>query len=187
MATNIVLDTIQNRRSIRKFQPSPVDWDKMKTVLNAGRWAPSFMNTQPCKFIVVTKPDVKRQVIEALHMPFLGLVYKGQLPYTDLLEAPAIIVVCADTGKDKLHYVEDAACATQNMALAAHSVGLATYWVGIFNHTYVEDAVKKALKVPESVRVISLLPIGVPAESPKKEREPLENMLYYDAFENKTL
>jgi nitroreductase len=186
LVTNDILEAIEQRRSIRKFKPTLIDDERMEAVLNAGRWAPSFMNTQPCRFIVVSRGDVKRQIIDALHMPFLGVDYKGPLPYTDLMEAPAIIVICADTGKDRLHYIEDAACVTQNMALAAHSVRLGAYWIGVFNHTYLEDAVKKALNIPDNVRIVSLLPIGEPAEFPTKDRASLEELVHYEKYGNRT-
>jgi nitroreductase len=183
---NDILEVIKGRRSVRKFKPDAIGEEKLKKILTAGQWAPSFMNTQPWKFIVISNSEVKRRLIEALHMPFLGVTYKGQLPYTDLLEAPTIIAICADTARDKLHYIEDAAMATLNMALEAHSIGLGSYLIGIFNHTYVEDAAKKILNIPDSFRVIALMPLGVPAETPKKGRESLDNLVYYNSFGNKT-
>ena len=183
---NEILEAIKNRRSVRKFKPTPVDDEKIKTVLTAGQWAPSFMNTQPWKFIVIRGTEMKSRLIDALHLPFLGVDFKGDLPYKDLLDAPVLIVICADTKRDKIHFIEDSACAAENMALAAHAIGLGSYWVGVFNSNFVEDAVKKALKVPETYRAVALLPLGVPAEAPMPRRENLENMVYYEEFGGKS-
>lgn len=94
----------------------------------------------------------------------------------------AIIVVAVDLNKDRLHHVEDGAVAAQNMALAAHSLGLSTYWIGVYNHTYIEDEIKKTLEIPDNYRVISLMPVGAAAETPQKARESLENIVYYEKF-----
>lgn len=178
---NEVLEAIRNRRSTRKFESTSIEDEKIRAILTAAQWAPSFMNLQPWKFILVREFDTKEQLVKALTMPFLQIVYRGPLPYENLTKAPIIIVTCVDPNRDRLHYVEDGACATQNMALAAHSLGLGSYWIGVFN-TFVEDEVKKILEIPKGYRVISLMPIGVPAESPEKERKNLDNMLHYDKF-----
>ncbi|HJX24043.1 MAG TPA: nitroreductase family protein [Candidatus Bathyarchaeia archaeon] len=183
---NEILEAIKNRRSVRKFKLTPVDDEKLKTVLTAGQWAPSFMNTQPWKFIVIRRSETKRKLIDALHLPFLGVDFKGDLPYKDLLEVPVMIVICADTKRDRIHYIEDSACAAENIALAAHAIGLGSYWVGVFNSNFVEDAVKKVLKVPETYRAVALLPLGVPAEAPVPRRDDLENMVYYEEFGGKS-
>jgi nitroreductase len=178
---NEVLKAIRNRRSVRKFKSTPIEDEKIQAILTAAQWAPSFMKLQPCKFIVVRDPAIKEQLVKALTMPFLEIIYRGPLPYENLTKVPVIIVTCVDSKRDTMHYIEDGACATQNMALAAHSLGLASYWIGLFN-TYVENEVKRILEIPNDYRVISMMPIGVPAESPKKERENIDNMLYYDKY-----
>ncbi|WP_309493492.1 nitroreductase family protein [Candidatus Hecatella orcuttiae] len=177
-----VLNTIKNRRSVRKFLTTPIEEDKVEAILTAGQWAPSFVNLQPWKFIVVRDPETKKKLAEILKMPMVGIIYRGEIAYDQLPHVPVIIVVVVDPNKDKLHYVEDGAVATQNMALAAHSLGLGTYWIGVYNHTYIEDEIKKALEIPVDCRVISLMPVGVAAETPQKDRESLGNIVYYDKF-----
>jgi len=103
---------------------------------------------------------------------------------------PCIIVVCVDPTKDPYHYIEDGAVATQNMALAAHSLGLGTYWTGIFNldnsRNSLEEKVKSVLKIPDQIRVVAILPIGVPAYSKEGERRWLRDLLHYDEYGNRT-
>lgn len=181
---NEVLETIRNRRSIREFEPTPIEDEKIRAVLTAAQWAPSFMNSQPWKFILVKKPNIKEQLIKALTMPFLEIAYKGPMPYKNLTRAPIIIVTCVDPNRDQMHHIEDGACATQNMTLAAHSLGLGSYWIGVLN-SYIENEVKRILEIPNNFRVISLIPIGVPAESSENERENIDDMVYYDKFEKR--
>jgi len=57
---NEVLNTIRNRRTIRKFKPDPMDEEKLQMILEAGRWAPSFSNLQPWKFIVIKNQELKK-------------------------------------------------------------------------------------------------------------------------------
>jgi nitroreductase len=103
--------------------------------------------------------------------------------------AHAIIVTCVDPEKDPYHFIEDGAVATQNMALAAHSLGLATYWVGILSPTNdrksVEHRIKQALNIPEKIRVSSLLPVGVPAYSAEKPRKRLEDISHVDKYSSR--
>jgi nitroreductase len=72
------------------------------------------------------------------------------------------------------------------MALAAHSLGLASYWVGIFSlrdvKGSVEREVKEILNIPKEYRVISFLPVGIPAHHTQKERKSLREITHYDQF-----
>jgi nitroreductase len=93
-------------------------------------------------------------------------------------EAPVVILVCVDRRIDPLHAIEAGAAATQNMTLAAHSLGLGTGWIGIWG-TETEASIQKLLKLPETVRAVSLLPIGIPDESPEGHRKPLEDFTQF--------
>jgi len=101
-----------------------------------------------------------------------------------------IIIICVDPTRDPYHYIEDGAVATQNMALAAHSLGLGTYWAGIFNldkaQGSLEEKVKDALKIPDQIRVVAILPIGIPAYTKEGERRWLRDILHYDEYGNRT-
>jgi nitroreductase len=91
-------------------------------------------------------------------------------------EAPVVILVCVDRRIDPLHAIEAGAAATQNMTLAAYSLGLGTGWIGIWG-TEAEASIQKILKLPDTVRVVSLIPVGVPSESPPAHRKPLEELI----------
>jgi len=161
---NEVLKAIRARRTVRKFKPNPVNAQKLQMILEAGRWAPSFSNLQPWRFIVVRDVGLKIALDKAARESVLHL---------GINEAPVVILVCVDRRIDPLHAIEAGAAATQNMTLAAHSLGLATGWIGIWG-TETETSIQKLLKLPETVRVVSLVPIGVPDESPEGHRKPLE-------------
>ncbi|HMK77143.1 MAG TPA: nitroreductase family protein [Thermodesulfobacteriota bacterium] len=161
---NEVLKAIRNRRTVRRFKPNPVDEKMLQMILEAGRWAPSFSNLQPWRFIVVRDLGLKIALDKAARESVLHL---------GINEAPVVILVCVDRRIDPLHAIEAGAAATQNMTLAAHSLGLGAGWIGIWG-TETETSIQKLLKLPETVRVVSLLPIGIPDESPEGRRKPLE-------------
>jgi len=181
MIENEVLRAIRERRSILRFRSDPVDDGKINAILEAGRWAPSSGNSQPWEFIVVKDAD-KRQRISDL-AGRITVARKG------IEGAPAVIVTCVDPEKDSSHFVEDGAVATQNMALAAHSLGLASYWVGIYDRENmkgsVEEAVKEVLSIPKEYRVIAFLPIGQPLYNMQKDRKKLTEITHHDKFGNK--
>lgn len=175
--TNSILDTIKNRRSVVRFADDPVEDEKIEAILEAGRWAPSWLNKQPWSFILVENKEIREQLSEVVPTVFVQ----------GLKEAPVCIVVVVDAIEDPFHFVEDGAAATQNMALAAHSLGLSSCWMGIFNPKNQkgssEDEVRKILKIPNTHRVVALLPIGFPQfEIQKKERKTLNQLVYRNKF-----
>jgi nitroreductase len=166
---NEVLNTIKNRRTIRKFKPHPIDEEKLQMILEAGRWAPSFSNLQPWKFIVTKDQNLKNELDKAS---------KESVLHLGINEAPLVILVCVDRRIDPLHAIEAGAAATQNIALAGHSLGLGVGWIGVWG-TEAETAIQKLFQLPETTRVVSLLPIGYPAESPQGNRKPLKEFIQF--------
>jgi len=166
---NEVLRTIKNRRTIRRFKSDPIENEKLQAILDAGRWAPSFSNLQPWRFIVIKDQNLKNALDKAARESVLHL---------GINEAPVVILVCVDRRIDPLHAIEAGAAATQNMTLAATSLGLGAGWIGIWG-TEAEASIQKLFKLPETVRAVSLLPIGIPDESPEGHRKPMEEFMQF--------
>jgi nitroreductase len=57
-----LFEAIKTRRSIRRYTPDPVDDNKVEAILEAGRWAPSWANTQCWRFIVVRDPEIRPEL-----------------------------------------------------------------------------------------------------------------------------
>lgn len=169
-----VLEAIKQGKSVSKFRPDPIPEQKIQTVLNAARLAPSVENLQPWKFIAVTDEDAKRKLA--------GMVTNGRL-----LEAPVVIVACARLdeaiamiGGYMNSYPVDLGMALANLTLAATSEGLGTSWVFAFN----EEKVRSLLRVPEDARVVGLTPVGFPeAHEPPSGRKHLSEILAYNAYD----
>ncbi len=173
---NPVLEATKNRRSVTRFETSPIEEKKIQAILEAGRWAPSWLNKQPWRFTVVTNPSIKESLSK-----FAPTIYK-----LGVQEAPVCIVVSVDPNEDPFHFIEDGAAATQNMALAAHALGLGSCWIGIFNlegeKESTEEKIKNTLEIPKTHRVISLLPIGIPKYVKEKDRKELSQLVYRNKF-----
>ncbi len=184
-----VLEAIKTRRSIRRYKATPVDDKTLQLVLEAARWAPSWKNTQCWRFIVVRDSNIKAELAQAL-----GKVSDAPNPSTDAIRnAPVVIVACAELGKsgydkgelatDKgdYWYMFDVALAMQNLALAAHSLGLGTVHIGLF------DAKKVAsiLGVPPGFCVVAITPLGYPDQEPKTSpRRELSQTVFHDKFKS---
>ena len=171
-----VLEAIKGRRSIRAFKSEDVPPEIVEKLIDAARWAPSAGNIQPWEFIIVRNPEIKRNLAKAaLNQSFIE-------------EAPVVIVVCADEIRSSqgygvrgktLYCIQDTAAATQNIHLAAYSLGLGTCWVGAFN----EEEAGKILEIPEGVRPVAIIPVGYPAEKPPaRNRRPLNQIIHYEKF-----
>jgi len=174
---NAVLEAIRKRRSIIRFETTPIEEEKIEAILEAGRWAPSWLNKQPWRFILITDQDVKEQVSN-----LVPTIYN-----LGVKEAPVCIAVCADPEEDPYHFIEDGAAATQNMALAAQSLGLGSSWIGAFSleagKNTAEERIKGILKVPKRWRLISVMAIGVPKYYEEKERKPVSEIVRRDSFQ----
>jgi len=147
-----VVDIIRQRASSRRFAATPVAPELIETLLEAARWAPSYGNRQPWRFVVVTAPDVLARVHEALTR---GNAYARV--------APVLLALAADpedaqivTGRE--YYLMDCGLALENLLLQATALGLHAHPMGGFD----EEIVRAALDIPESVRVVALVAVGHP-------------------------
>lgn len=190
MNENEILKVIRERRTVLRFLEDPISDEQLEMILEAGRWAPSYANSQPWTFVVIREESKKRALEDLVQR--IALTRRGHFGITGpgLGGAPTVIAIVVDPWRDHKHYVEAGAVAAQNMALVACSLGLATYWAGVFDpdggRRSVEGKIKKILGVPKEMRVIALLPVGVPAYKPYKKvedaRGELAEFVRYDSF-----
>ncbi|MEM4201893.1 MAG: nitroreductase family protein, partial [Candidatus Hadarchaeum sp.] len=83
-----------------------------------------------------------------------------------------------DRGRN-LYCIQDTAAVAQNIHLAAYALGYGTCWVGAFD----EKAVAEAIKAPEGIRPLIMIPIGKPREKPKPtSRAPLKERIHLETF-----
>ncbi|MFZ5775310.1 MAG: nitroreductase family protein [Thermodesulfobacteriota bacterium] len=161
-----VLDAIRNRRSIRDFSPQPVEENLVREIIQAAIWAPSGLNNQPWRFVVVRDDTVRGQLAE-------------QTSYRHIvLAAPLLIAVFLerDAMYDDLKDAQSAGAAIQNMLLAAEALGLGAVWLGqiLKNKT----AVRHILSLADSLELMAVIALGHPSRHDQKSRRnPLENFI----------
>jgi len=168
-----IYEAITLRKSIRAFQDKAIPDDVLIRLFKAARLAPSASNRQEWRFVVVREEETRKRI---------SLAAFGQ---KHIAQAPAVLVCCAETNNhvmacDQLCYPIDVAIAVTHITLCAVSEGLGTCWIGAFY----EEQVKKALNIPQEIRVVALLPIGYPLEPGRMEktRLPLENIIKYEQW-----
>lgn len=166
---NDVIKNMLSRRSIRKFTSEEVSKETIELLLRAAMSAPSACNQQIWRFLVVTD----RQKLEKISTFHNGVKL--------IKDAPAAIVICGEPTKATLDYywLDDCGAATENVLLAAHSLGLGAVWTGI-NRENKEmlDFYRETLGIKGEYIPFSMIAFGYPAEA----HTPREN---YD--ENKVI
>jgi nitroreductase len=164
------MDVVRQRRSVRKYRPDSVPQEKIDCILEAAQLAPSWANGQCWTFIVVTDPQVKHELAEA------GNEW--------IEHAPVIIAACADPKQsgakgDQSYYLLDIGIAMEHLVLAAVEQGLGTCWIGWFD----EKKARKALSVPDALRVVATTPLGYPDEEPDaRPRKTLSEIVRKDRW-----
>ncbi len=173
---NETLQTIRQRRSIRKFQDTSVPDDITEAILESGRQAPSAMNRQERHFTAVqAQPilaDINREskaVAASLPDRYLSLMAQSE-NYSIFHHAPLVIIV---SGPDRAMVESDCAAAIQNMLLAAESLGYGACWVNfvlfLFQGPKAEEY-RARLNLPEGYRPYGSLAIGMKEGEPPGER-----------------
>lgn len=158
------LEAIRTRRSIRRYTGDPIPREDLETIVDAGRLAPSGHNEQPWDFIVVTDRAMINQLKIAANW---------------MDKAGAVIAVVLDPSSR--WWLEDGSAAIENMLLAATALGYGACWLEGYTLP-LETKFKQLLSVPENKRLLTLVPVGVPAEAPQKEKKSLEEVLHWEKF-----
>lgn len=159
---NEVLDTIKKRRSIRKFTGEKISEQELKTILEAGFYAPTARNMRPTHFIVVQDSEKLKLMAEA--MPNARYC----------VEAGTAVIVCGDRERDVDGYlVEDGSAAIMNMLLAAESIGLGSLWCGVYPREERVDFLRIMCSIPDNILPVGVVLLGKPAEQ-KAEPELYE-------------
>jgi nitroreductase len=163
-APDDLLPVIRERFSSRRFAPDPLPDATLELLLEAARWAPSYGNRQPWRFIVAREPATLARLHETLTR---GNAYAKV--------APVLIALAGDPDEGqivqgKLYYLLDCGLALENLLLQATALGLFAHPMGGFD----EDGVRAALNIPERARVLAPIAVARPGQLddlPERDRE----------------
>ena len=155
------LGYILDRRSIRRFKDQNIDRDTVKQLVTAAMYAPSAVNRQPWHFVVIDQRQMLNKIM-------------GIHPHAGMLQTASHgIVVCGDEQlqHDDGYWVVDCGAATQNLLLAAHTLGLGACWVGLHPREGRKASISSLLNLPSHVKPFALVALGYPNEiKPRPER-----------------
>lgn len=171
--TTPVLNAIYQRRSIREFTSKDVKLGHLHEIIKAGSWAPSGLNNQPWRFVVVTDKSSRLQIAE-------------QTRYSHIIKAaPALIAVFLDI-KEIYHEIKDhqaAGACLQNMLLAAEDLGLGAVWLGeIVNK---KEQVNRIIKIGNEYDLMAIVAIGHPVHhNQKSKRKEINNLIIKEILED---
>jgi len=165
-----VMEAIRKRRSIRAYSDRPVEREKLLACLEAARWAPSAGNRQPREFLVIEDREKKAKLAEISSYAKFAV------------QSPVLVAFITNPGKSRWHLI-DGSLATMNFMLAAQAQGLGTCWAGVWDSPF-EGQVKELLGIPADLRVLCLMSLGYPAESPSKDRVELEKITHWETYGN---
>ena len=169
-----IFEAIAKRRSVRSYSDRVVEHEKILSIFQAVRLAPSARNGQEWRFILVTDGELRKEIAAAGGQPFLA-------------QCPAIVVACAETDRRVMRcgepaYPIDLAIAIDHLTLAAEAMGVGTCWIGSFD----PEMVRRTLDIPESVPILHLIALGYPADEGvpvvDKPRLPLSEILWENGW-----
>ena len=170
---------IKERHSTRKFKAKKPSWKTIITCLESMRYAPMAGNNLTLKLILVDDSEKIAKIAKACQQDFVGT-------------AKYVVIVCSNPSlpanayeeKSKDYIRQQAGAAIQNFLLKIQEAKLSTCWVGSF----VEEQIKRELKIPASVQVEAVFPIGYELDKPnKKSKTDLDAFLYFNKYNNKKM
>lgn len=167
------LELAKERYSCRSFDKREVEKEKIELILEAARVAPTAVNYQPQRILVLTEKEKLAKLSECTRYGW---------------NAPVIMIICYDKniswkrkfdGRDEGEI--DASIVTTHMMLQAQDLGLGTTWIGYFD----PEKVREVYEISENLEIVAILPIGYPSEEAKPssmhyQRNSLEEMVYWN-------
>ena len=203
------LDLVKTRRTIRRFRPDPIPNDCIDKIIEAARWAPSGYNSQPWEFVVLRDKKLINKMMQwiedyweysrlaetARETWMRQTVHPWLDPEADFRNAPAYILLLGDTRtqaglpmtvrfdstRRESIFTSSLASAYLYMALAAHTLGLASEWVSSVCLPYIQSMMRDLLGLPSYLEPYDMIALGYPANrlGPKLLR-PKEKMVHHD-------
>lgn len=161
-----ILNAIYQRRSIRTYTRDEVPLDRLREIVKAGIRAPSGLNNQPWRFVIVRDNAVRARLAEETHYRHI------------VLAAPALIAVFLDQGAmyDEVKDHQAAGACIQNMLLATEALGLGAVWLGQILKN--KENVRLILELPAELDLMALLAIGHPDRRDQQSpRKPLDHFI----------
>jgi nitroreductase len=170
---NDVFTNIYLRRAVRDYRPEDVPDDIIKELIKVGTYAPSAMNKQPWRFVVVKDKDTIAMLSDRAKKSWLDSAAKTDDPdiarlagamkmpgFNIFYNAPVVVFIFAAPGAMRPEC--ECALAAGNMMLAARSLGIGSCWIGLAMPLGQDEAFLREMKVPGGHRLVAPLIFGYP-------------------------
>jgi len=166
MATeNLILKTLCVRRSRRRFKDKEISLESVDTILEAARWAPSGLNNQPWRFIVIKEKDTRFQLAQ--------LTKYSRIVQT--CNTCILVFYHTPSGYNRDKDIMSIGASIQNILLASESMGIGAVWLGeILNR---KDDVNRILEVADENELMAVIAMGYSDENPEKGRKELKELI----------
>ncbi|MDQ1253152.1 MAG: hypothetical protein QG646_2300 [Euryarchaeota archaeon] len=181
--SNAILDNIYQRRSVRNYSDKEVSDEIIKEIIRAGTYAPTAVNKQPWRFVVVKNRQLIEEYDDRAKKAFLSEYKDTENPdlvrYVQYLSKPttrlfygAPVLILVFASPDVINDY-DCALAAENMMLAAQSLGIGSCWIGLAGGLGYDMEFLKEVGVPEGHKLIAPLIFGYPVK--EKLKAPARN------------
>lgn len=166
------INWLLTRRSIRKYSEIKISNEDIQLILNAAMHAPSARNCQPWHFIVIQEKELLKRISE-IH------TYASFVP-----GASHAILVCGDEKlqNDDGYYIVDCGAATQNILLAAHTMGIGSCWIGIHPRENRKQSFRELFGLPEYIQPYALVSLGYPSEEKQVSDRFKPERIHYNTW-----
>jgi nitroreductase len=172
MQTNLVIETIQARRSVRSYSSKQIDKEDLATILHAATCAPSGMGLQTWHFVAVQNADKLKELDNRIKGVFAKTQKQQESEdYCCYYQAPTLVIVSNEP--KEIWAGQDCAAALQNIFLAAHSLGIDSCWINRPALTCNDPEVRAfltALGVPADHKVYGCAALGYSDGTPLSEK-----------------
>lgn len=150
-------ELLTRRWSPRAFDERPIEPEKMYSLFEAARWAPSSNNEQPWRFLLATKDR------ESEWNRLFGCLLEGNRIWA--YRAPVLILSVAslnfeDSAKPNRHAWHDTGMATENLVLQATALELVAHQMAGFD----AEKARADLKIPSGYEPVAMIAIGYPGD-----------------------
>lgn len=166
---------IRHRYSVRKFKNQEVEQEKLNAILEAGKVAPTAVNYQPQRILVLNTKNSLEKIKECTLYHF---------------NAPLVLIVCFDNTSSWKRPIDnketgeiDVSVVATHMMLKISDLGLGSTWVGSFN----SQKIRECFALPDNIIPVVILPIGYPHEKSvphanHKKRFDINKTTFYNSF-----
>ena len=178
-----LIDAILQRRSVRKYEPTPIPDEVLEELVTAGLYAPSAVNRQPWFFVVIRSKEQMDKLIEAMDYVSRSIepnlkrrferhpeVVKDTTAFVRRLGGAPVCILAfrlkPDDVDDALSTTQSVAAAIENILLAATDKGLGSCWLTAPVEARVGEQIRETF-APDKGALVAMITLGYPAQMPK--------------------